>query len=103
MRLVEDHVVPRFAFENLCVPTCKTVRRDTDVELVPIIPTLSELLTTFRGPVVTQNLEAREELLELHFPVEKDTGRHNDEMRTPDASVAGKVSEKCDGLNGFTA
>ena len=89
MRFVEDHVVPRFAFENLCVPTCKTVRRDTDVELVPIIPTLSELLTTFRGPVVTQNLEAREELLELHFPVEKNARWDDDEMWSPYATVAG--------------
>ena len=88
MRFVEDHVVPRFAFENLCVPPCKTVRRDTDVELVPIIPTLSELLTTFRGPVVAQNLEAREELLELHLPVEQHASRHDDQVRTPDTPVA---------------
>lgn len=67
--LVKDHVVPRFAFEDMCISTGQCIRGDTHIELIFVVPPLAQLLPTFRIPVVTQNLETGEKLLELHFPV----------------------------------
>lgn len=99
MSLVEDHVVPRLALEDVGIAASEGVRSDTDVEVRLVGPPLTKFLSTFSGTVICEDFEARKKLLELHFPVQENTGRHDDEMRAPDAPVAGKVSEEGDGLN----
>jgi hypothetical protein len=70
--------------------------------------------------VITEGSEPREELFELHFPVEQDTGgddlkfavtkrfagnptKTHDEMRTPDTPVASEVRQECNRLDRFAA
>lgn len=71
MCLVQDHVVPHLALENVCVPTRKCVRGDANVEVVLIVPSLSQFFPTLGAAVITQGLEAGEKLLELHLPVQQ--------------------------------
>ncbi len=101
MSLVEDKIVPRFAFEDMGITTCKGVRGDTDVECMAIVPAHSKLLASFRVPVVAENPKARQELLELHLPVENDASRNNNQMRPPNSPVACEVGKKGNGLDSF--
>ena len=93
MSFVKNHIVPWLALETPRVFTRQTVRRHADVEFVTTIPALSKFFASFGVTMITQDLEAGEELLELHLPVKKDTGWHDDEMRAPYAAVASKVSK----------
>ena len=77
MRLVEDHVVPHLALENVRISACERVRGDADVKVVLVVPSLAELFSTFGAPVVTEDLEAGEKLFEFHLPVEQDARRDN--------------------------
>ena len=67
----------------------KCVGCNTDVEVVFVKPATTELLTSLRRSVVAEYPEARQELLELHFPVEKNARWDDDEMWSPYATVAG--------------
>ena len=93
MRLVEDHVVPPLALEDMCIARRERVRCDACVEVVLVVPSLAELLALLRVPVVAEHLEAGHELLELHFPVQEHARRDNDQVWSPDAAVAGEVGE----------
>lgn len=99
MGLVEDHVVPRLALKDVCITAGESIRGDADVEVRLVVPALSKLLPTLGGTVVSEDVEAGEKLLELHFPVEQDAGGYDDKVRAPDAAVASEVGEKGDSLN----
>ena len=79
----------------------ESVRRDARVEVVLVVPALSELLALLRVPVVAEHLEAGQELLELHFPVEEHARRDDDEMRTPDTAVAREMGKQRNCLDGL--
>ena len=86
------------------VASGKGVRGDAHVEGIFVVPAFAKLAPFGRVAVVGQHLKARQEFLELHFPVEDDAGGNNlamvsteivqtltatyDEMWTPDAAVA---------------
>jgi hypothetical protein len=65
------------------------------------MPTDSFFFTFFLVAVVGEDFHARQELLELHFPVKNDRSRDDDEVLAPDTFIASEVSEKSDGLDGF--
>lgn len=77
MCLVEDHVVPHLALENVCVPARESVRGNTHVEVVLVVPSLPQFLATFGRTMITQNPETREKLFKLHLPVEQHARRNN--------------------------
>ena len=91
MRFIKDHVIPRLSFEDVLVSTGQGVRGYTDVERILVVPTSPKLLSPLRSSMVAEKLEARKELLELHLPIEQNTCRDNDEMRSPNAAVASQV------------
>ena len=57
-----------------------------------VIPSYSKLLSTLGVAVIGKNLETRQELLELHLPIEQHACRDYNEMRSPDPTVTGKMS-----------
>ena len=69
MGFIEDHVIPRLALEHTLIPSGDRIRRNADVESVLVHPALTEILSFFSIAVVTEDLEARQELLELHLPI----------------------------------
>lgn len=69
MRLIQDHVVPSLALEYMRVPAGQCIRRDTDIEVVLVIPALPKFLATFRRAVVAKHPEAGQKLFELHLPI----------------------------------
>ncbi len=52
-------------------------------------PYHSFLLPLFLRPIIGEDLESRTPLLELHLPVEHDTGGDHYKVRPPDAVFAG--------------
>ena len=102
VRLVQDHVVPRFSLENVCVAARKRVRRDANVEVELIVPALTQLLPPLGSAVVSEDLETGEEFLEFHLPIHKDAGWHDYQVRTPDTPIARQMCQECDSLNRFT-
>ena len=91
MRLIQDHVVPPLALEHVGVAAGERVGRDAYVEMILVVPPLAQLFPLLRVPVVAEHLEAGKELLELHLPVQQYARRYDDEMRTPDSTIARKV------------
>ncbi len=77
MRFIQNHVIPRLPFENVGISAGERIRCHADVEVVLIIPTLPKLLPTFGVPMITEHLETRKKLLELHFPIQQNA-RWND-------------------------
>ncbi len=70
------------------IAASKRVRCDANIEVELVVPALTQLFPPFGRAVVSKDLESREELLELHFPVHENTSRHNNQVRTPDAPIA---------------
>ena len=103
MRLVKDHVVPAFALEHMCVAASEGIGRDADIEMVFVVPALTELLALFGVAVIAEHLETGQELLELHLPVQQHARRHDDQVRPPDPAVARQVGEQGDGLDSLPA
>ena len=102
MCLIEDHIVPLLAFEKILVAACKSVRRNTNVEVMFVVPSLTEFLSPLDVSMISENLESGKKFFELHFPVQQDTCRNDDQMRSPDATITSKMGEKCDCLNCFS-
>ena len=73
----------------MCVTTGQRIGGDADVEMVFVVPTLSKFLATLRVSMVAKDLETWQKLLELHLPVQEDTGRHDDQVRSPDTTITG--------------
>ena len=93
LSLVEDHVVPPSPLEGICILQHKLVRCDDHIKTVVSHPATSLCFSLLDVTIVGQDLEARQELLELHLPVEHDRSRNDNQMRTPDFVCCGKVSE----------
>ena len=103
MRLIQNHVVPWLSLEDVRVAAGKRVRRDADVEVELVVPTLTQLLPSLGRAVVSEDLEPGEKLFKFHFPVHENTSRHDDQMRTPDAPIARQMGQESNGLDGFTS
>lgn len=101
MCLVEDHVIPRLPLEDVRVSTGQGIRGDTNVEVVFIVPALSQFLTTLGVAVIAENFETREKFLELHFPIQEHTGWDDDKMGSPNTAVAGEMRQERDSLDCF--
>ena len=74
------------------IAASKRVRCDANVEVVLVVPALTQLLPSFGRAVISKDFESREKLLELHFPVHENTSRHNDQVWTPDAPITCQMS-----------
>ena len=83
------------------IAASKRIRRDADIEVVLVVPALTQLFPSFRRAIVSKDLESWEKLLELHFPVHENTSRHNNQVRTPDAPIACQMGQKGDSLDGL--
>lgn len=64
--------------------------------------TLSLHLPLFLRAIVSEDLESRAPFLELHFPVEHDGGRDNNQMWPPVTLLTSEMGQERYGLNGFT-
>lgn len=82
---VENHKVPFLALENLLILKRDFVRSDANLEVIHLAPSCSLLLSLFRWSVVRHDLKCWAPLLEFDLPVDQDTRRHDDQVRTPDA------------------
>ena len=85
--LVQNEVLPFFAPERLMVLDDKFVRRNAHMEGIGLGPALSLELPLLLRAIVGEDLECGTPLLELHLPVEHDTGGHHNEVRSPDATL----------------
>ena len=52
MSFVEYHIVPSLSFENVGIPTGKSIRRDANVEVVLVVPALPKLLPPLGRAVI---------------------------------------------------
>ena len=77
MSFIEDHIIPRLPLEDVGVTTSKCIRCDTDVEVMLVIPPLSQFLASFCRPVVAKRFESWQKFLEFHLPVQEYTRRNN--------------------------
>lgn len=93
--------MPPFASKDRLVCKNELIGCDDHVEGVFGIPPHTALFPFFDRAVVAKYLEPRQELFELHFPVEDDARRDDDQVRSPDSFVAGQVGEERDSLDGF--
>ena len=84
------------------IAASKRVGRDADIEVVLVVPALTQLFPSFGRAVVSQNLESWKKLLEFHFPVHENTGRHNDQVRTPDTLIACQMGQESNCLDSFS-
>jgi len=117
---VENHIVPRFTLEDMGISAGQCVRRDANIEMMFVVPAMSKFFPPFRGSVVAERPETWQKLLKLHFPIQKYAGRNNlskasqagsymlrnegithDQVGSPDTSIASKMSQESDCLNGF--
>lgn len=73
----------------MCITARQRIGSDADVEMVLVVPTLPKFLATFRVSVVAKDLKTWQELLELHLPVQEDTGGHDDQVRPPNTTITG--------------
>lgn len=93
--------MPVSPFKGDLVLKYELIRCDTNVPQVIVEPTFPFLGALFPAPVVGENFETWCPFLELHLPVEHDTGRDNNEMRSPDALFTRKMSDQSNGLDCF--
>lgn len=70
MRLIQNHIMPRLATEHVLICQYELIGCHTDVELILGIPAFSFLFSFFDASVVSKDLEAGQELFELHLPVQ---------------------------------
>ena len=99
MCFVEDEVYPWLAPKNVLICQHKLVRRDAHVKAVGCVPTYTLRFALFLRTVVRKDFETRQELFELHLPVEHHTRGCHDQVGTPVATIACEMREQCDGLN----
>lgn len=59
-------------------------------------------LSLFLRAEIGQDLEGRTPLLELHLPVDDDSGGYNDKMWTPNTLITSQGGKHRDRLNGLT-
>lgn len=109
--------MPWLTPKHMLISQDNLVRGDADVKAILSVPAFALLFPLFLTAVVRQDFEARQEFLELHFPVEHlpvclshdhgrvedtyDTGRYDNEMRAPHAFFACEPSQKRNGLQCF--
>ena len=67
--------------------------------MILVVPPSSKFLSAFWVAVVAEDSESWEELLELHFPIQDDARRNDDQMWSPYPSIRGEVSQQSDRLN----
>lgn len=72
----------------MCIAASESIRRNANVEVELIIPALAQLLPPLGRAIVSEDLETGEKFLEFHLPIHKDTGWHDYQVRTPNASIA---------------
>lgn len=102
MCLIEDHIIPRFAFEDVLIFARKCVRRYTDVEIMLVEPPSTKLLAPLTSSMVTKYSETGQELLKFHLPVQKNAGGDDNKVGTPNSMIASKVRKQCNRLDRFT-
>ena len=102
LSLIQNHVIPLFAPKDKMVLNHQLVGRDAHMEGVVLTPALPLEFALLLSAEVRKNLETRAPSLELHLPVDHDRRRHDDQVRSPDASVARKRGEERYGLNSLS-
>jgi hypothetical protein len=83
MSLVEDHIHPRHAPEDMLIGENQLVGGNAHMESVRRFPSMPPLLPLANVAIVRNDLETRQKFLELHLPVLEYTRWDNDEVRPP--------------------
>ena len=78
------------------------VRSDANVERILFTPALTLQLSLLLRAEVCQHLQTGTPALELHLPVNHDRCGDDNEVRTPNPSVASKRGQQRNRLNRFT-
>lgn len=81
--LVENEVFPLFASEGDMILYDKLVTGDAKVKCIRLRPADTFKFALLLRAVVGEDLEPRTPLLQLHLPVEHDTGGHHNQVRPP--------------------
>jgi hypothetical protein len=97
--LVKDHIVPFLATKDGMVSYSYFIACYAYMERVQLGPSFSLLLSFFRRPKVSHDLEGRAPSFELYLPVHKDSCGHNDQMRSPYTLLNGQMSQQSNRLN----
>ncbi len=88
LSLIKHHVVPLLASEHEVVLDDQLVRCDANMERIVFAPALSFQFSLLLTSEIGEHLQRRTPPLELHFPVDHNSRRHDDQMGAPDAAVA---------------
>lgn len=83
MGLVEDHIYPRHAPEDMLIGENQLIGCDTHMESARRLPSMPSFLPFAHVAVVRNNLETRQKFLELHLPILEYTRWDDDEVRPP--------------------
>lgn len=92
--LVQDHIYPALPSKDVLIGKHDLVRCDAHLPSMLGMPTNPLLLPLLLVAVVGEDLKTGKELLELHLPIEDDRSRNDNEVLTPYAFVACKMTEK---------
>ena len=96
--LVQNEILPLEPSKAAVVLDNQLVAGDTNVEGILFGPTLTFHPPVLLGAVIDKYLEGGAPLFDFHLPVEHDGCGDDDEVRPPDALLAGEVRQQGDGL-----
>lgn len=85
--------MPISSLEGDLILKNELVGGDADVPQVGVIPAFPLFRSLFSAAVVGEDLETRRPLLELHLPIEHNTGRDDNEMGAPYALLTRQVCD----------
>lgn len=91
MGLIQNHVIPCFTLEYVCVSTGECIRSDANIKGVFAVPSHTKLLSTLGATMIGKNLETREEFFELHLPIKQHAGWDYDKMWSPNSSITSQM------------
>ena len=88
LSLIEHHIIPLLASKSKVILNDQLVGCDTHVKRIVFGPSLPLHFSFFLRSKVGQNLEGRAPSLELHLPVDNQSGWYDNQMRSPNTSIA---------------
>ena len=99
--LIEDHVIPLLPSECEVILNHQLIRRDAHVKRVLFAPPMPLDLPLLLRAEVCEYLQCRAPLLELHLPIDNNGSGHDNQVRAPDALIAGEGCNHRDCLDGL--
>jgi len=99
--LVENHVIPFLAPECKMVLDDELIRSDAYMERVLLAPAMTLEFAFLLRSEVRENLESGTPSFKLHFPVDDNRSRYDNQVRAPNTLVTSERSYHCNRLDGL--